>query len=177
MSVIPSVKKHVLPVFGLDGRRRGLHRVNPVSGSMKLMRSSFRFCWEITGSGPNQAAHSVSPPGCWAPRSFDFGQTGPLHGLLYHTLREGIICTLLCEPFYQLTELLQCYLKHFSEQKPKMTGLLESFDGYTVLTGQDMHMTVAVVLLLYGKLHRIINGAHKESGNRTIYENDSSFQT
>lgn len=58
-----------------------------------------------------------------------------------------------------------------------MAGLLEMFDGYTVLSGQDMHSTVDTVLLQHGKVHRIINGAHKERGNRTIYENDSSFQT
>lgn len=79
--------------------RRGPHRVNPVCGNMKLMRSSLRLCWEITGSDPNQAAHSLSPPGCWAQRSLDFGRTGPLVGLLYHTLGEGTICRLLCKPF------------------------------------------------------------------------------
>lgn len=34
-------------VFGLEGSLRGLCRVNPVSASIKLMRSSPRFCWEL----------------------------------------------------------------------------------------------------------------------------------
>lgn len=36
-----------VPGFGLEGSLRGLHRVNPVSASTKLMRSSPRFCWEL----------------------------------------------------------------------------------------------------------------------------------